>query len=170
MDVPQELSPPPLKIPRVETPEPTQRRGITQEPATAVPLEPAPRQRVIRKSKVTMTPGHAKRKPPYTEPHFIPDDTEVRPQLTHPYNGRTCNVPLLHIYNNRARKMKCHNLMAKHVATIPPPRPPPTSLPTHTVQLTREEWEHTNKTTGEVKIQTGQINVVISLETGKSQY
>ena len=69
---------PPAQLLRVKkTPEPPQRRGITQQPATEVPPEPVPCQRVIMKSKITMTPGRTKRQPPQTKTHFIPDDTDV---------------------------------------------------------------------------------------------
>ena len=77
MAMTQKPSPPTAQLPRVErTPEPPQRRDRTQQPATSVPLELAPRQRVNRKSKITMTPGRAKMQPPQTKPHVIQDDTE----------------------------------------------------------------------------------------------
>ena len=61
-----------------------------------VPPEPAPRQRANIKAKITMTPGHAKRQLTQTKHHDIPDDTDVQPPLSHPYDGIMCNVPLLH--------------------------------------------------------------------------
>ena len=59
--------------------------------------------------------------------------------------------------------------MANHMATIPPHRQPPTSLPKYMVHRTGEDLAHTNKTTGEVTIHPEQINTVIFPETGKSQ-
>ena len=134
-----------------------------------VPPEPAPCKMVNRKAKITMTPGRAKRQPPHTEPHIIPDDTEIIPQIPHPYDGSLCNIPLIQKYNISSRRLKVHNLMANLVETFPPPRQPPTSLLAYKVHRKGEDWAHTNKTTGEVKIQTLQTNANIFLETGKSQ-
>ena len=85
--VPQSPEPPPEQLPRVETPKPPQTR--MRQPATTVHLEPATRQRVKLKYQVTITPGRAPRKPTQTKPHVIPDDTEARSPLTHPYNGKS---------------------------------------------------------------------------------
>ena len=123
----QENPPRAAQLSRLEhTPGPPQRRQRIQQPSMTVPPEPAPCKRVNRKSKITMTPGRAKRQLPQTEPHFIPDDTEAIPQLPHPYDGITCNVPLVHKYNTRSRRLKVHHLMANHVSTIKPPRQPST--------------------------------------------
>ena len=87
-----------------------------------------PHQKGVRKEIVTMTPDWLKRKPPQTEPHVIPDDTEARSPVIHPYNGSTFNIPLVHIYNTRARRMKVHNLMVNNVVTVQPHKPPQTSV------------------------------------------
>ena len=122
MAVPQESSTPPVHLLSVEQKsESPYQRGGGQQPTTTVPPEPAPRQRVNIKAKIIMTPGRAKRKPPHMEPHVITDYTEVRPPLPHPYDENTCNVPLVHKYNTRARSLKGKNLTAKHVETIMPP-------------------------------------------------
>ena len=149
MSIPQEPSPPPEKLPRVEqTTEPPQQRGRTQQSNTIVPPESAPCQIVNRKMNIIITQWRSKRQLPQTETHIIPDDTEVRSQLTHPYDGSKCNVPLLHRYNTRSRQLKGQNLMANHMATIPPHRQPPTSLPKYMVHRTGEYLAHTNKNTG----------------------
>ena len=129
MDVLQEPSFRTAQLPRVrKISEPPHQRGRTKQPATTVTPKPAPRQRVIRQSMITMTPGRAKMQPPYTEPQAIPDDTEVLAPLPHPYDGSKYNIPIVHIYNTRDRKIKVHNLMANHVAKILPLRQPATSL------------------------------------------
>ena len=92
--VPQAPAQPPVQPPRVETPKPPQTR--TQQPNTTVPMEPAMRQRVNVKNHAIITPGRAKRKPTHARPHVIPDYTEARALLTHPYNGKAGKIPLLH--------------------------------------------------------------------------
>ena len=133
--------------------------GGSQQPTTIVPPYTALRQRLNINTKIAMTPGHAKRQPPQTEPHIIPYDTEVLPPYTHQYYFIPFNVPLLHIYNNRAGRLKGHNLMEYHVSKIMLSRQIPTPAPTNTtVHQTGEEWVHTNSTTGNVTIQPGLIN------------
>ena len=113
-----------------------------------------------------MTPGHAKSQPPQTELHIIPDDTEVISPKSHTYGGILFNVPLVYGYNTRARHLKGHNLMANHVAKIPPPRQIPNPSPTNTtVNRTGEELVHTKRTTGEVKIQPVLMNAFIFPDT-----
>ena len=65
--------------------------------------------------------------------------------------------------------MKVHNLMASHVAAVQPQRPPQTAVPAYTIHRTKEEWAHTNNTTGDVKIKSVQINTLMCPETGKTQ-
>ena len=104
------------------------------------------------------------------EAHFIPDETEVISPKKHPYDGITFNVPLVHRYNTRARRLKGYNIMSNHVATIPPPIKMLAPAPTNTaVHITGEDWLHTNRTTGEVTIHPGIINAFVFPETGKSQ-
>ena len=105
-----------------------------------------------------MTPGRAKSQPPQIEPYGIPYNTEVRPPLPHPYDGSTYNVPLVHRYNTRSRRLKFHNLMANHVEKFTPPRQPPTLSPAYTVHIIGEDRDHTKKTTGEVTIHPGKTN------------
>ena len=57
--------------------------------------------------------------------------------------------------------------MANHVETVHPHRPLQKSVPAYMIHITEEYWAHTNKTTGEVTTQPGQINAAISPETGK---
>ena len=97
MAVPQALAPHPAKLPRVETSKPPHPR--TQQTATTVPMEPTTHQRVKVKDKVTITPGRTTRKQTQTKSHVIPDDTEARSPLTHPYNGKSGSIPLVHRYN-----------------------------------------------------------------------
>ena len=116
MAAPQSPSTLSAQLPRVkQTPETPHRRGITQKPTIAVTLEPAPNQRLNINTKIEMTLGHKKRKPPHREPHIIPDKTEVITPIPQPYDGSTCNVPLVHIYNTRSRCLKGQNIMANHV-------------------------------------------------------
>ena len=86
MAVPQSPATPPAQILRVETPELTQRRGRTQQPATTVPPEPTPRHTVSIKETVTMTPGRSKSQPSQTGPHVILYGTDSISPVTHPYN------------------------------------------------------------------------------------
>ena len=97
--VPQELAPPPAHLKRVEKPKPPQPR--TQLTDTTVSMEPETRQRVNVKYHVTITPGNATSKPTQTRPDIIPDDTETHAPLTHPYEGKSGNIPLVHRYNTR---------------------------------------------------------------------
>ena len=94
MAAPQAPASPLAQLPRVETPKPPQPR--TQQPATTVPMEPATRQRVNVKDHVTINPGRATGKPTQTRPHVIPDYTEARAPLTHPYDGNSGNIPPVH--------------------------------------------------------------------------
>ena len=86
MDVPQEQSPPPAQLTRAEqTPEPPHQSSRTKQPTTKVPPEPAPRQRVNIKEKITMNPGRTKETTPYGSPR-------------HPRRNRgntTTNSPIL---------------------------------------------------------------------------
>ena len=108
-----------------------------------------------------MNPGRLKSQPLQTEPYVIPDDREVRQQVAHPFGGSTLNVPLIHRYNTRARKIKGHNLIAKPMAKIQSHRPPPISGPAYIIHRRGEDWDHTNNKTGEVTIHKGKMNVVI---------
>ena len=57
--------------------------------------------------------------------------------------------------------------MDNHVVTILPTIHLPTPSPTNMwLQITVEYWVHTNRTTGEVKIEPGQMNAVIYPDTG----
>ena len=167
--VPQAPAPPHVQLLRVETPDPPQPQRITQKTATKVPPESAPRQGVREKEKVTMTQGRAPRQPDQTRPHVILDDTDARSPLTHPYNGNICNIPPVHIYKTRARRMQDHDLMANHVATVQPLNTPEMAIPAYSINKTGEEWAHTNKTTGDMKIHPVQLNAVICPDTGKLQ-
>ena len=121
------------------------------------------------KYQVTITLGHVPHKPTETKPHVIPDDTDARSPLTHPYYGKSGNIPLVHRYNTISRRIQGHDLMANHTATVQPLNPPNIAVPTYSVQKTGEDWSHTNNTTGDVTIQTGRMNTVICPETGKPQ-
>ena len=159
MAVPQAPAPPPAQLPMVETPGPPQQR--TQQPATAVPLEPSTRQREKVKDKVTITPWRAPWKPTQKKSHVIPDDTKARSPLTKPYNGNSYNIPLVQRYNTISRRMQGHELMANHIATFQPLNPPNIAVPTYSFQKTVEDWEQINKTTGDMKIHPGQMNALI---------
>ena len=105
------------------------------------------------------------------EPHVVPDETDVRPPITHQCDGKTCNFPLVHIYNTRNKCLKCQNLVAYHAVIIHPPRQIPNSSSNNTaVHRTGEDWVHMNRTTGEVTIHTGQMNTFILPDTVKPQY
>ena len=56
--------------------------------------------------------------------------------------------------------------MANHIATVQPLNPPNIAVPTYSVQKIGEYCAHTNKTTGDVTIHPGQMNVVLCTETG----
>ena len=71
--VPQAPPTPPEQLPRVETPKPPQPR--MQQPDTTVLMEPATRQRVKEKDKVTITLGRAPQKATQKKPHVIPYET-----------------------------------------------------------------------------------------------
>ena len=73
-------------------------------------------------------------------PHVIPDDTDIMPPDNQPYDGNTIKVPLVQIKNTRSRRLKGHNLMAKHVTTTVPLRQILTHQPTmKTVLQTGED-------------------------------
>ena len=59
--------------------------------------------------------------------------------------------------------------MVNHVATGQPQNPRYIAVPVYSVHKTGEDWAHTNKTTGDVEIHPGQINVIMCPETGKQQ-
>ena len=63
--------------------------------------------------------------------------------------------------------MKGHNLMANHVATVHLHIPPHIPIPTYKINISGEDWAHTNNKTGEVTIQPGQINAVTCPDIGK---
>ena len=132
-------------------------------------MEPATRQRVKVKYHVTITPWRATRKPTQKKPHVITDDTEERAPLTHPYNGKSGNITLVHRYNTKAIIMQVHDQISNHIATVQTLNTPNKAVPTYSVQKTGEDWAHTNKTTGYVTIHPGQMNAVICLDTRKPQ-
>ena len=120
----------------------------TQQQNTTVTPYTVTYQRVNTKTKSVMTPGNAKMRPPQTEPHITPDDTEVLPTDMHPYNGKIFNTTPVHIYNTRSRHQKWHNLMEIHVTTTPLPRQMPTPAPTNmTLHQIGVDWVHTNSNT-----------------------
>ena len=134
--------------------------------ATTVPMDLATHQRVNVKDHVTITPGCATRKPTQIRPHIIPNDTEARAPLTHPYDGKSGNIPPVNRYNTRARRMQGHNLMSNHIATVQLLNPPNEAVHTYLVQKSGEDWAHTKNTTGYVTIQPGRMNAVTRLDTG----
>ena len=82
------------------------------------------------KEKVTTNPGHTTWKPSQTITQVIPDYTEARSPLTHLYDRKTCNTPLVYIYNTRSRIMKGHNIMDNHVEKFQSINPPNIAVPT----------------------------------------
>ena len=57
--------------------------------------------------------------------------------------------------------MQVHDIMPNHIATFQPLDPPNIAVPTYSIKKTGEDWAHTNKTTGDVTIHPGRMNVVI---------
>ena len=59
--------------------------------------------------------------------------------------------------------------MANHVATVHLHIPPHIPIPTYKINISGEDWAHTNNKTGEVTIQPGQINAVTCTDIGETQ-
>ena len=132
--MPEAPSPPPCATSKGGNTRNTTAKGENIKPATTVPPELAPSQRVILKEIVAMNQGRANRKPAQTRTHVILYDTDARSPLKHPYYGSTCNIPLVHRYNTRARRIKVHNLKDNHMETVHPQIPPDLAFPTYSLQ------------------------------------
>ena len=59
--------------------------------------------------------------------------------------------------------------MANHVETFHSQRPSHIAVPALSVHKIGEDWAHTNKKKGDMKIHPSQINAVVCPETGKPQ-
>ena len=89
--------------------------------------------------------------------------------MMYPYDGKSGNIPPVHRYNTRARRMQRHDLMSNLIATGQPLNPSTKAVHTYSVQKLGEEWAHTNNKTGDVTIQPRQMTAVIFPETGTTQ-
>ena len=99
--------------------------------------EPATHQRVTTKTKIAIPPERAKSQPLQMEPQLIPDYSDTISPKIHPYDGKTCNVPLVHIYNTNARSLKGGNIMTNQMTKIAPHRQISTPAPNNTIVNSR---------------------------------